>query len=179
MANPKLFRADIALYFPNLQGRTLKGANADTTDVLTDKVSVLSIFSSQWAEAQKNTFVGDENPQLESILQSAKDVAQKVEINMEVNPLRAMVLRMFEWNLRRVIPESDHGKYFIRQRSISNEVRHTIGLLNSKVGYVYLIDGACRIRWAASGGAEGEEREYLNRGLTKLIDEARKAPIKN
>ena len=52
-------------------------------------------------------------------------------------------------------------------------MRDAMGLLNSKVGYTYLLDGACRIRWAGSGIAEGDEREGLVRGVRKLIEEAK------
>ena len=175
LANPKLFRADAALYFPNLRGRTLDGnKKADTTKALKGRVSVVSMFSSQWAEAQKNTFVSErENPQLHEILKTG---GQKVEINIETNPARATILWLFEWNLRRQIPKTEHDRYFILQKGLTNEIRHRIGLLNSKVGYVYLLDEECRIRWAASGRAEGDERDYLNRGLSKLVEEAGTRP---
>ena len=48
-----------------------------------------------------------------------------------------------------------------------------MGLLNSRVGYVYLLDARCRIRWAGSGRAEGGEREGLVRGVGRLLEERR------
>lgn len=47
--------------------------------------------------------------------------------------------------------------------------------MNSKVGYVYLVDTDCRIRWAGSGPAEPAELETLNAGLAKLIAEKKAA----
>jgi ATP10 protein. len=44
-------------------------------------------------------------------------------------------------------------------------------MMNSKVGYVYLVDSHCRIRWAGSGPAEASELETLNNGLAKLLAE--------
>jgi ATPase complex subunit ATP10 len=36
-------------------------------------------------------------------------------------------------------------------KGLSEDVRDAMGLLNSQVGYVYLVDTECRIRWAGSG----------------------------
>lgn len=47
-------------------------------------------------------------------------------------------------------------------------------MMNSKVGYVYLLDDDCRIRWAGSGPAEKSEVEVLNNGIKRLIEEKRK-----
>src|SRR4051812_48488948 len=48
LSNPKLFKADRALYFPNLRGATLASPSqrkgTDTTPVLRDKISVVSMF---------------------------------------------------------------------------------------------------------------------------------------
>ena len=46
-------------------------------------------------------------------------------------------------------------------------------MMNSKVGYVYLLDENCRIRWAGSGPAEEHELEALNNGVRKLLQERR------
>ena len=46
-------------------------------------------------------------------------------------------------------------------------------MLNSKVGYVYLLDENCRIRWAGSGPAQEEELNALNKGVLKLLEERR------
>ena len=52
-------------------------------------------------------------------------------------------------------------------------MRDMMGLLNSRVGYVYLLDSRCRIRWAGSGRAEGGEKEGLVRGVGRLLEERR------
>ncbi|EON61359.1 hypothetical protein W97_00573 [Coniosporium apollinis CBS 100218] len=186
LANPRIFKRDAALFFPNLRGTTLaSGREAkDTTEVLEGRVSVVSIFSSTWAENQKNTFVGEtQNPELEEALKGNEDVAQRVEINIEENALKLALVRLFQYRLRAQRPKGDWRRYFIVSRGISESIRETIGLLNSKVGYVYLVDPECRIRWAGSGPAEGEEKQSLVKGLKKLIEEAKqggqkKKPVK-
>lgn len=44
-------------------------------------------------------------------------------------------------------------------------------MINSKVGYVYLLDEKCKVRWAGSSIAEPGELESLNKGVMKLIEE--------
>ena len=52
-------------------------------------------------------------------------------------------------------------------------VKEAIGLVNDKGGYVYLVDGEGRIRWAGSAVAENKEKESMVRGLRRLVQEAR------
>lgn len=178
IAPSKLFRADKALYFPNLHGVTLASPRdaQDTTAVLEDRVSVVSVFSGTWAEMQTATFVSEQdNEELHQTLKEGKEVAQQVRINIEENPLKAWLIQMFMPGLRRRIPEHSHGEYFMVRKGITEEIKEKIGLLNSKVGYVYLVDGHCKIRWAGSGQAEPSEKESLVRGVSRLVEEWRKA----
>lgn len=175
LAPPGLFKSDRALYFPNLYGQTLikRSEPCDTTPVLQGKVSVVSVFSSVWAEQQAASFVGGENnPELQQVVKGSGGVAQMVQINLEEDALKAMVIRLFRPSLRRRIAEPDWGRYFLVKKGLTHEIRDAIGLLNSKVGYIYLLDGHCRIRWAGSGVCEGTEKEGLVRCTKRLIEEA-------
>jgi ATPase complex subunit ATP10 len=181
MANPKIFRRDVALYFPNFHGATLAEAKADTTPILKGKISVVNIYSSHWGEAQSWTFTGKkENPELAQVLKEHKDVAQMVDINVEENTMKAWIIAILQWRLRRQRAKEDWGKYFVVRRGVSDRVRETIGLLNGRVGYVYLLDENCKIRWAGSGNAEGTEKDDLTKGLRKLVQElkTRRAELK-
>lgn len=177
ISNTRLFKADKALYFPNIYGRTLSSTipMQNTTPILRGKVSVVSIFSSLWAERQVASFVSPlKNPTLHQILQDAPKAAQRVEINFEDNALKAWLIRMFMWRMRRKMPKEQHDRYFlVRQKALTHSLREQIGMMNSKVGYVYLLDQECRIRWAGSSIAEEGELESLNNGLRKLVDERR------
>ncbi|EKG19601.1 ATPase assembly factor ATP10 mitochondria [Macrophomina phaseolina MS6] len=176
LANPRIFRASRALFFPNFVGATLLPGAAgrkphDTTLALLDRVSLVSVYSSEWARVQAATFTED-NAELRETLDVNRGVAQHVEINVEPNVMRAWILNMYKGRLRGQRKEEDWDRYFIVRKGITDEIRENLGIMNEKVGYVFLVDGACRIRWAASGNAEGEEKEYLNRGLKMLIAEA-------
>jgi mitochondrial ATPase complex subunit ATP10 len=175
LAPPRLFKSDKALYFPNLYGQTLikKSTPRDTTPVLEGKVSVVSVFSSAWAERQVASFVAEKNnPELHQVVKGSGGVAQMVQINIEENAMKAMLIRLFMPSLRRRIAGTDWGRYFVVRRGLTEEIRDAIGLLNSKVGYIYLLDRNCRIRWAGSGVCEGDEKDGLVRSARRLIEEA-------
>ncbi|TLD23102.1 hypothetical protein PspLS_07539 [Pyricularia sp. CBS 133598] len=175
VAPPRLFKAEHALYFPNFYGKTLSKADPiprDTTTTLAGKASVVSIFSSQWAESQANSFIGaKENPELHEILKANPGPAQLVRINVEDQLLKQWVLSLFEGNLRRQVGEENWERYFIVKNAISMDVRESIGVLNARVGYTYLVDSSWRIRWAGSGYSEEDERKSLVKGLQRLLRE--------
>lgn len=112
------------------------------------------------------------NPALHDILEKNPDVAQVVRINVEdTSRLKYWLIRMFSGHLRKLIDVRNWDNYFMVKQGITDEIRESIGYLNSKVGYVYLVDGDCRIRWAGSGPAEGDEASSLVRGLQRLLVE--------
>lgn len=182
LAPPRPFRADVSLFFPNLHGRTLAktpGAKAaDTTPLLEGRASIVSIFSSMWAENQVRSFIAPENnPALHEVLRANKGRAQLVQVNVEEDWMKAMLVRMFSWSIRKRIPKEDWDKYFLVRKGLTEEIRESIGVLNRKVGYTYLVDHECRIRWAGSGPAQPDEKEGLIKGLQRVLEEMRKEGV--
>ncbi|PNY25966.1 ATPase assembly factor ATP10, mitochondria [Tolypocladium capitatum] len=175
VAPPRLFKAELALFFPNLYGETLLRTDKeprDTTPLLAGRASVVSIFSSRWAEQQVASFTSQEaNPALHEVLARNGDLAQVVNVNYEDNAGKAWLVRLFRGSLRKKFPEKDWDKYLLVRRGITDGIRESIGLLNSKVGYTYLVDHHCRIRWAGSGPSHPDERDGLARGLARLVEE--------
>lgn len=173
MANPRIFKKEAALYFPNFHGDSLAEKGADTTTTLQGRVSVVNVYSSQWGETQAQTFSGKTtNTELHSIISQYPDIAQMVDVNIEENSMKAWIIAFFQWRLKAARPKEDWNKYFVVRKGVSEKIRETIGLLNGRVGYVYLVDQDCKIRWAGSGNAEGSEMEDLTRGFSKLVTEA-------
>lgn len=174
LAPPALFRADRALYFPNFHGRTLTKDKMlyDTTPVLEEKVSVVSVFSSTWAENQAATFASEtSNPELHKVVRSSGGASQFIQINIEENALKYMLIRLFMGGLRKKYGVDNWGRYFVIKKGITDEIRDAIGLLNSKVGYTYLLDENCKIRWAGSGPAEEDEKDGLVKGVRRLLED--------
>lgn len=178
VANPRIFKKEVAMYFPNLHGDTLeegaKGKGRDTTDVLMGKVSIVRLYSSTWGEAQVESFTGRrENPELWEVLNEEGDLAQLVDVNVEENVLKAGIIAMFSWKQRMTKKREEWGRYFVVKRGVDQRIREAIGALNGRVGYVYLVDADCKIRWAGSANAEGTEKEDMVRGLRRCLEEVK------
>lgn len=184
VSNERLFRGDKALWFPNLWGRTLRKegdgiyGGMDTTGVLRGRVSVVGVQSGVWAENQVKSFLGKENEELQALVGESGGVVQRVDINIQADWVKSLLVRLFKGRLRKMMEESQWGRYFMVKlakdvgKGLTEDVRDAMGLLNSQVGYVYLLDTECRIRWAGSGNAWPGEVEGLNRGVRRLIEEA-------
>ena len=179
-------------------GSTLASPSApssDTTSVLQDRISIVSVYSGRWAELQTQSFANTKNnPDLAALLlQQGQEkegtpdespILQKVEINVEPDWMKALIVRIFMGGIRKQRQEEDWRRYFLVRRGVTEEMREAMGMANSKVGYVYLVDWLCRIRWAGSADAEGSEKEGLVAGLQRLLEgwrrereEGGKAPV--
>ena len=175
IAPPRLFRGDLSLYFPNLHGDTIAKRDRkgrDTTPVLEGKASIVSVFGNLWAENQAKTFASKEaNPALHEVVDASNGMAQFVQINVEDNAMKNWLISLFMGGLRKRVGAENLDRYFIVRKGISDEIKESVGLLNSKVGYTYLVDHECRIRWAGSGPSDPEERDGLVNGVRRLLDE--------
>lgn len=178
MSNPRLFRSDKALYFPNLHGITLASPKdpQNTTTVFRGRVSVVSMFCSAWAEDQTSTFTGREkNTKLTEYLAENSNFAQRVDLNLEQNRMRAALVKFFMGSLRKKIPQQEHSRYFLIEKGFDEKLKEAVGMMNNFVGYVYLVDADCRIRWAGSGPAALDELETMHTCLEKLVEDQKAA----
>lgn len=177
------FRASLAMFFPNLQGMTLavpwpRRQYRDTTPVIRDHVSVVSLYNTRWAQEQCETFTSFErNPELHQFMKSYRparegNLARFVNINVEENWLKAWMIRLCWGKLQKEFPTEQHETYFLNRRGLHYEIRDALGIWNSKVGYVFLVDGQCRVRWAGNGDARDDEKRSLVSCLRRLVDEA-------
>lgn len=174
LAPPALFKAEAALYFPNFFGRTLQRDKKyrDTTSALQGKISVVSVFTSTWAENQAATFVSEKaNPKLHEVIKNSNGIAQVVQINIEEETLKYWIIKLFMWSLRRKYSVDQWARYFLVKKSVDDPQKDAMGLLNSKVGYTYLVDGDCKIRWAGSGNSEADENKGLVKGVARLVED--------
>jgi ATPase complex subunit ATP10 len=172
---PRLFKSSLSLYVPNLHGVTLASPRkpVDTTPVILNRISVIAIWSSLWGENQAATFISRRaNPGLYELLAAGgKDIAQVVRINVETNWLKALLIRIFMWSLRRKMERDDWGRYFLLRKGLTDEIRGAIAAPNLNVGYVYLVDWDGRIRWAGCGNAADGETDALNSGVGRLLEQ--------
>lgn len=143
----------------------------------------MTVFSGAWAHQQTETFSpGGMNSDAER----TRKGWQRVEVNIEETRLRAFILKASRGGLRKLVAEEAWGRYFIVNKGLHpggrwkapadfpGGVREALGISNAKVGYVYLVDWECRIRWAGSANAEPGEAEALAKGVTKLVEDMQK-----
>ncbi|KAL8839083.1 MAG: hypothetical protein Q9170_001865 [Blastenia crenularia] len=175
-APSRIFRAEKSLYFPNMVGSTLSSPKipSSTTSVLRDRVSIVSVYSGRWAELQTQSFVAEKShPELTELLsgnERGRGPLQKVELNIEEDWMKALIVRTFMGGIRRQRRKEDWGRYFLIRRGVTDEMKEMIGMGNAKVGYVYLVDWLCRIRWAGSANAGEEEKEGMRAGVRRLLE---------
>ncbi|MCJ1330049.1 Mitochondrial ATPase complex subunit atp10 [Thelotrema lepadinum] len=175
LAPSRLLRADKAFYFPNLRGFTLAEPKdeQDTTNVLKGAVSIVRIFTGRWAERQADTWTNALAP-LRELLMAGKEVVQVININVEENGMKSRLVKMFMTWHRRSMPKEAHAKQFLVTKGLTEDLRHTLGMFNTQVGYVFLVDQNCRVRWAGCAEANAEERDHMVKGLGKLVSEMKK-----
>ncbi|UZJ52629.1 hypothetical protein CBS101457_001949 [Exobasidium rhododendri] len=151
-----LIKQERSLYFPNISGTSLANSTQkNTADMLNGKVSVICILTSVLSEQHAKSFY-----------EAALEIYQKdrnfqlVQINLQENRLKAYLVSLFLSTLRKQIPEPLQSTYLLSHQNLTTE-REDIGLHNKHVGYTFLVGPDEKIRWAAGGFAEREERQAL------------------
>ena len=174
------FKADIAKYFPNFQGYTLANSwgYVDTTKILKGNVTIVCYSSQTWAEWQVQSFVGKkENPALAKVLGDLKEKnLQMMFINYEDDFFKQILVYLFYLYARRR-RDREHGKE-VRERSLivtrgvdRKFFGQGLGINNLRVGFIYLVDRNCKIRWVGTGYASEEEKASLVRVAKSLVRE--------
>jgi ATPase complex subunit ATP10 len=85
---------------------------------------------------------------------------QYIQINLQENLLKSFLVQLFTNTLRGVVPAELHRNYLVSSQNMEY-VRDPLGMTNSKVGYVYLIDENLKIRWGGCADATLEETQAL------------------
>ncbi|KAG0033475.1 Mitochondrial ATPase complex subunit atp10 [Podila clonocystis] len=158
-ATPSMVNADKALYMPNIVGTSLKSSEPiELVDVLRGKISLLAISGTRFGEEQIETYM---KPFLNNWPAGSSKV-QLVELNIQENPLKAGLVRMMVPFVKKTIPEERHANYILHYKSIKH-LKEPLSMQNSYLGYVFLVDSNCKIRWGAHGPAtEAEVRTLLD-----------------
>ncbi|KAF9971804.1 Mitochondrial ATPase complex subunit atp10 [Actinomortierella ambigua] len=161
LASPAMMTAEKALYMPNIIGTSLKTSETvELVDLLKGKISMVAISGTRFGEEQIETFM---KPFLERWPAGKPgSKVQLVELNIQENPLKAGLVRMMVPFVRKTIPEERHANYILHYKSIKN-LKEPLCMQNSYLGYVFLVDSNCKIRWGAHGkGTEAEINTLLD-----------------
>ncbi|GJE94841.1 ATPase assembly factor ATP10 [Phanerochaete sordida] len=156
IAPPVLIREEKSLYFPDVAGTPLSGGGkVHTTDLLLGKVSVITVLSSKISELQAKMFTEPTQSQFRD-----NGHYQLIQLNLQENLLKSMLVSLFASTIKKAIPQDQWSRYLITSQSM-DYIREDMGLHNRHIVYVYLVDTACRIRWAACGDPQPGEIESL------------------
>jgi len=165
IAPSKMIRQEAALYFPDIVGKTLdNGTPAHTTHLCQGKVSVISMLSTKMSEVQTASVVDLTNKAFLS-----NQNYRFVQINLQENVLKSLVVSMFLTSLRRTIPAKLQPTYLVSGQNMEY-VRENLGMVNKHIGYVYLLDEHLKVRWAACGDGKLEEADALRTCVGVLLN---------
>ncbi|TYJ54006.1 hypothetical protein B9479_005340 [Cryptococcus floricola] len=169
-----LIREDRANYFPDISGKNLLGTNVHTTDLFAGKATLVSIISTRLSEEHVQTF---SQPVLEDL--EGHPRFQSVTINHQPNSLKTWIVSMFTSSLKRTIPKENWGNYIYATSSWSElDILQPLNLDNHLLGYTFLVDQNCKVRWAGCGEATEEERQNLRRAAAVLVGRMKGGSIK-
>ncbi|TEB34348.1 hypothetical protein FA13DRAFT_82020 [Coprinellus micaceus] len=151
-----LIREDKSLYLPNIAGTALSDkATKNTTEMCYGKVTVLSMLSTKISEIHSQALI---EPTYSHFASSPH--FQYLQVNLQENVLKAFLVNLFVRQLREAVPRELHDTYLISTQNMEY-IREPLGMTNSQVGYVYLVDENLRIRWAACAEPTQEEIQAL------------------
>ncbi|KAJ9115695.1 hypothetical protein QFC20_001022 [Naganishia adeliensis] len=168
IAPPVLIRQDKALYFPNIQGTSMASRKTThTTDLFRGRVSVVAVLTARVSEEHANSFVADVLEDWEQ-----DPMFRYVQVNHQSNPLKSLLLQLFISGLKRSIPEHRWSGYMIAGGEWGG-LKEPLGITNKHVGYIYLVDPDCKIRWAGNAYATEEERQGLRKAVAVLMARVR------
>ncbi|KAJ2191827.1 Mitochondrial ATPase complex subunit atp10 [Coemansia sp. RSA 522] len=167
-APKQLIRSSKAHYLPSVSGKTLAGQKTDVIDLCRGKTTLLTVNFNKFSELHTNSFIDP----FEAAFADSED-AQVVRLNIEENWAKAMVLQMCLPYLRRHTPKDRHANYLIHYGDVEG-LRKSMGIANSLIGYVFLIDKELRVRWYGNGLAVMSEAQSMVMLTQRLIPNKKK-----
>lgn len=142
------------------------------------KISVVSYARERWARGQADSFVADEhNPELARLLEEHKGEVevQRLWINFEEEWLKKIIMYLFFWYAKRRAGKEAANNLVVTSGIDREFLMNHLGIMNTRVGHVYLVDAQCKIRWVGNGDAYPEEKDYLVKVMKRLIQERKSA----
>lgn len=169
IANKSLIREDKALYLPNVKGKSIGTSEENnTTTMCYGRITVLAMLGTRMSEVHVKGFV---DPTIARY--SSHPLFQYVQINIQENLLKSLLVKLYINSLRAVVPANLQPTYLVSSQNMEY-VRDPLGMTNSKVGYVYLIDENLKIRWGGCADATQEEAMSLETCTGVLLKRAEK-----
>ncbi|KAI8069411.1 ATPase assembly factor ATP10 [Gongronella butleri] len=165
-APTQLTKPEKSGYMPDFEGSDLQRQTTHTTDKLLGNITLMSFVYAKFGEDHVNSFI---NP----FLAKFKDVpgVQTLEVNVQENYLKQYILKAFVPSIRKSLPAERADNYVLLYKDIK-KTRKMLDMTNEYIGYVFLIDQDCKIRWMAHGDATPEEIANML-AMTKYLSDKR------
>jgi ATPase complex subunit ATP10 len=159
-----LIREDKALYLPNISGKSLdNNLKKDTAIMCFGRITLLSVLGTVISEVHAKGFVEATHARYFN-----HPLYQYIQVNLQENLLKSFLVKLFSKRIRASVPPELHSTYLVSNQNMEY-VRDPMGMTNSRVGYVYLIDENLKIRWGGCADATLKEAESLERCTGVLI----------
>lgn len=169
-ATSNMINADKALYMPNIIGTSLKTSESvELVDLLRGKISLVAISGTRFGEEHTESYMTPFLKRWPMTAANNSSKVQLVELNIQENPLKAGLVRMMVPFVKKTIPEERHANYVLHYKSIKH-LKDPLSMQNSYLGYVFLVDSNCKIRWGAHGPATEAEVKTLLESVQKLSE---------
>ncbi|KAF9298097.1 Mitochondrial ATPase complex subunit atp10 [Linnemannia elongata] len=169
-ATSNMINADKALYMPNIIGTSLKTSESvELVDLLRGKISLVAISGTRFGEEHTESYMTPFLKRWPMTVANNNSKVQLVELNIQENPLKAGLVRMMVPFVKKTIPEERHANYVLHYKSIKH-LKDPLSMQNSYLGYVFLVDSNCKIRWGAHGPATETEVKTLLESVQKLAE---------
>lgn len=111
-----LIRESKSLYFPDVAGKPLSGeAEKNTTHMCLGKISVISMLGTKISEIHSASFT---SPTLDRY--STNPLFQHIQINLQMNVLKSLLVSLFMSSLRRSVPPSQHSTYLLASSYVTS-----------------------------------------------------------
>ncbi|KAI8054962.1 ATPase assembly factor ATP10 [Gilbertella persicaria] len=150
-ANTQLVKPEKAGYMPNFEAQNLSSQKINTTEKLVGKITLMTFVYAKFGEPHVETFI---KPFMQKYKDN-KDV-QVVEVNVQENLLKQLLLKAFVPSIRKNLPQERKDNYCLILKDISR-TRKYLDMTNQYIGYAFLVDQDCKVRWTAHGEATPEE----------------------
>ena len=100
-----------------------------------------------------------------------------IQVNLQENILKSFLVNIFLTSLRKVISWDLQPTYLVSTQNMEY-VRDALGMTNSRVGYVFLIDENLKIRWGGCADATDEEVRSLESCTGVLLKRLEREKLK-
>ncbi|KAJ9055840.1 Mitochondrial ATPase complex subunit atp10 [Entomophthora muscae] len=162
-----------ALYMPNMKVKPLSPhldkfkdspkSGVELMDQLQGKLTLVVFYLSQYGESQCRSFVSP----FQELIDKRIPNLQLIEINVAEKFFNSLIVRLFASRIRGQLSEPKQANYYLKYGSLE-EIREKLAMVNSMMGYVFLVDKNLKVRWYANGEATQTELESMKAIVARL-----------